>query len=204
MAVPRKINADYLFDELLISKTIIRILENTSYLSDHRSDLELIKVLSSIFTVVKTDTKLKPKMQKESNSEQNDNNSVSLFDRLNVLLNSNIMNNFLHVNEFEGKTYFNKERFEELLDWIILLDGISFNHNLLIKDEKTFLKKLKVSAEKVLNLQAAANLSQYDINKFKTGIIRTNEKISTKSKIKDNNTGEKSSKQKRAINKKRK
>ncbi len=204
MAAPRKINADYLFDELLISKTIIRILENTSYISDHRSDLELIKVLSSIFTVVKTDTKLKPKMQIVSNSEQKDNNSVSLFDSLNVLLNSNIMNNFLHVNEFEGKTYFNKERFEELLDWIMLLNEISFNHNILIKDEKTFLKKLKVSSEKVLNLRAAANLSQYDINKFKTEIIRSNEKISIKSKIKDNNTGEKSSKQKRAINKKRK
>ncbi len=111
-----------LFDELLLSKPITSILQKQANGISIHQRIELIKLLLMGFLLEKKKSgKLindkKSKVTIKSATEKN--NFLPL---IKVLRNEDIVHNFLRVNEFEGITYFNKERFEELLRWILLFN----------------------------------------------------------------------------------
>ena len=82
------------------------------------------------------------------------------------------MNNLLHVNEFDGITYFNKENFEELLRWLFLFNTLALKADTDENDEKKFLQEIKKLSGVVYKLINTAEESGYDLNKLKGKIIR--------------------------------
>jgi hypothetical protein len=135
------------------------------------------------------------------NSDTDKNNFLPL---IKVLLNEDIVHNFLRVNEFEGITYFNKERFEELLRWILLFkltelpSLIGENHEgnrqkqvsskvekKLSKAEfdKEILRFSKINYEKFIELIDKAESSGYDFVKFQKELDKVADKKETNKSI---------------------
>ena len=81
--------------------------------------IELMKILLISFLLEKNNSASDKKTRMTVKSDVEKNN---LFTFIKVLLNENNVHKFLRVNEFEGITYFNKERFEELLKWLLLFN----------------------------------------------------------------------------------
>lgn len=86
---------------------------------------------------------------------------------------------YLMVNEYQGISYFSKENFEELTDWILTKGCIAITRNNFANkkfDQKKIMDNIKTlysQSEKIIN---AAVKSGYDIDKLKTNLI--NEKTS--------------------------
>jgi len=104
-----------------------------------------------------------------------------------VLLDNNIVLKFLHVNNYEGITYFNKERFHLLLNWVLLISVLT-NYSVLEKpfvEEKTnkrkspgakpsrhnfereFLRNTKEIFFAIANIAARAENLSFDLTKLK-------------------------------------
>lgn len=165
------------FDELLLSKPVTSILERHSDGSINQR-IELIKLLLTAFLFEKKKVEKKknnsiPKLTEKSDTEKHDTLSS-----IKVLLSEKNVNKFLSVNEFQGITYFNKERFVELLLWVMLFYLISipekFNSIIEEKDQlkkadinKQVMKITKEVFESYTELINKADSSGYDFNKFK-------------------------------------
>ena len=193
-----------LFDELLLSKPVANILQKQLNGTSIHLRIELIKLLLMGFLLDKKKSgKLvndkKSKVTINSNTDKN--NFLPL---IKVLLNEDIVHNFLRVNEFEGITYFNKERFEELLRWILLFkltelsSLVSENHDgnrqkqVSSKVEKKFskaefdkeiLRFSKINYEKFIELIDKAELSGYDFVKFQKELDKVADKKETNKSV---------------------
>jgi hypothetical protein len=166
-----------LFDELLLQKPITNILQQQKNGSSIHQRMELIKVLLSIFIMRKQKSGLKANSKKSAAKVIKKSDEQEFLTSIKSLLADDIINNFIRVNEFEGKTYFNKERFEELTQWILQFNFILLPSKLNDKnDSKTKLKKsdfekqLLKSVKENFNLYSElitkAEASGYDFNKF--------------------------------------
>jgi glycosidase len=167
----KKINI--LFDELLLSKPVTNLLQKQSNGTSIHQRIDLIKTLLITFSLEKkkTEKSLNVKMSKVTVKSDLEKNNV--LPSIKVLLGENIVHNFLRVNEFEGTTYFNKERFEELLRWILL-----FNLTQPVEKqdkkkqsgkteiEKEILVKSKNIIERFIELIDKAESCGYDFVKF--------------------------------------
>ena len=97
---------------------------------------------------------------------------------LTMLLGENVIRNFLQVNEFGGVTYFNKERFDEFINWLALLTSIELNSLLMNNEDASWRRKtlkekesytftiIRKNTEWLLSLKTLAIDSGYDFNKF--------------------------------------
>jgi glycosidase len=193
-----------LFDELLLSKPVANILQKQSNGTSIHLRIELIKLLLMGFLLdkKKSGKLINDKKSKVTvNSDTDKNNFLPL---IKVLLNEDIVHNFLRVNEFEGITYFNKERFEELLRWILLFkltelpSLVSENHDgnhekkvssklekKLSKAEfdKEILRFSKINYEKFIELIDKAESSGYDFVKFQKELDKVADKKETNKSI---------------------
>jgi hypothetical protein len=176
-----------LFDELLLSKPVANILEKHSNGTSIHQRIELIKVLLTSFArekkkSVKTADSKKTKVKAHIPSETGNDLPV-----IKALLNENIVHNFLRVNEFEGITYFNKERFDELLKWLLLFNLIEIPSVLKNKQEKQkklkqteldkeIIKSSKNNLEKFLELKDKAESCGYDFIKFQKELDKPGDK----------------------------
>lgn len=165
------------FDELLLQKPITNIFQKQVNGSSIHQRIELIKVLLSLFLLekqksVKTAGDKKTKVTVKTDTVKNDFTSS-----VKALLTENSIHNFLKVNEFEGITYFNKERYEELAKWILMLHTIGLLSPSKDKKEDTgkikktelereIIKNVKDNFEKFSELITKADASSYDLNKF--------------------------------------
>jgi len=173
----KKINT--LFDDLLLSKPVTNLLQKQSNGTSIHQRIDLIKTLLSIFSLEKkksdkTIGDKKTKMAVKSDTETN-----NFVPSTKVLLGENIVHNFIRVNEFEGTTYFNKERYEELLRWILLFNLIQPVEKLdkkkqssKIEIEKEILVKSKNIFERFIELIDKAELCGYDFAKFNKELDR--------------------------------
>ncbi|HEY6438151.1 MAG TPA: hypothetical protein VIY47_16285, partial [Ignavibacteriaceae bacterium] len=168
-----------LFDELLLSKPVTNILQRLTNGTSINQRIELIKILLKGFLLGKKksgnfNNDKKSKVTADSDSEKN-----NVLPSIKVLLGDDIVLNFIRVNEFEGITYFNKERFEELLRWILLFNLTQMPSHLIEKPDgkkpknntefdKEILKISKYNHERFIELIDKAELSGYDFNKFQT------------------------------------
>ncbi len=190
------------FDELLFYKPISRILESFSANGNVHTKIELIKVLLEFHyqSIRKLKSAARIKDIKSSKIEEKQSNLVT---NLNVLLDSKIVYNLLHVNEFDGITYFNKENFEELLRWLLLFMILKLKEDKNIGDEKSFLKQIKNFISETDSIIIEAEKSSYDLNKLKGKILKAGKtRKSTDKKIRGKTVVKKTTKQ-RTKNKKR-
>jgi hypothetical protein len=176
-----------LFDELLLSKPITNILQKQANGTSIHHRIELIQLLQTGFLLEKKKaSKLisnnKSKVTVKSGSEKN-----YMLPSIKVLLNEDIVHKFLRVNEFEGITYFSKERFDELLKWILLFNLTQMPSHIYEKQvskkqltktefDKEILKTSKNNYERFIELIDKAESSGYDFNKFRKELSKVNVK----------------------------
>ncbi len=176
-----------LFDELLLSKPITNILQKQANGMSIHHRIELIQLLQTGFLLEKKKAgKLisdkKSKVTVKSDSEKN-----YILPSIKVLLNEDIGRKFLRVNEFEGITYFSKERFDELLKWILLFNLTQMPSHIYEKQvtkkqltktefDKEILKTSKNNYERFIELIDKAESSGYDFNKFRKELGKVNVK----------------------------
>jgi len=131
-----KIVVNEIFHEMMLSKVINNILSNLDEDENYHQKSELTENLLFYDLILKDILKSgKKKTQKNNKKGKTHNNSSRI--PVSVLLDNNIVLKFLHVNNYEGITYFNKERFQLLLDWILLISVLT-NYSVL---EKSFVEE---------------------------------------------------------------
>ena len=184
-----------LFDELLLSKPVTHILQKQANGTSIHHRIELIQLLLTGFLLEKKKTTTKMVSKKSSLSSPKKQEANEILTLIKSLLAENNVHNFLRINEFEGITYFNKERFEELLRWILLLNltqiPFRINEKQVTKNQltrtefdKEILQISKNNYERFIELIDKAESSGYDFNKFRKEIgIVTVKKEKTKKLI---------------------
>jgi hypothetical protein len=154
--------------------------------------IDLIKTLLIAFSLQKKKSDKTIGDKKTKLAVKSDTEINNFMPSIKVLLRENNVHNFLRVNEFEGTTYFNKERFEEFFKWILLfqLNGISSRINdrkleggkLKKTDfEKEIVKISKENFERFIELLNKAESCSYDFIKFQEELNKENvKKVNTK------------------------
>jgi glycosidase len=110
----------------------------------------------------------KPEKSKKSVSKKEDKieakqnkNEISKY--FNDLFNNELITNFLLINEYKKERYFNKERFDELIKWLIIKSSI---HNFTAKDQKIRRNSFKLLSELKIRLFELAEKSGYNVTRF--------------------------------------
>ena len=170
----------FIFDDLLISKPITNILEkhlngSSIYLRIELMKILLLFLLNQLLVEIKKETTLI-----SSKKKLNKNEKGSFLSPIKVLLEEDIVHKFIKVNVFEGITYFNKERFEDLIRWIMLFDLIEATSSIKSNKKEKRLnvtemnreinKSLKTISDDLSLLVKKAETCGYDFIKFKNEI----------------------------------
>ncbi|HSL87726.1 MAG TPA: alpha-amylase family protein, partial [Ignavibacteriaceae bacterium] len=110
----------------------------------------------------------KPEKSKKSASKKEDKieakqnkNEISKY--FNDLFNNELITNFLLINEYKKERYFNKERFDELIKWLIIKSSI---HKFTVKDQKIRRNSFKFLSELKIRLFDLAESSGYNVSRF--------------------------------------
>jgi hypothetical protein len=180
-------NINILFDELLLSKPVSNLLQKQSNGTSIHQRIDLIKTLLIAFAFEKKKSDKSLSDKKSNVTVKSDTEKNKIVPSIKVLLGENIVHNFLRVNEFEGTTYFNKERFEEFLKWILLFNLTQQPKPVEKPDkkkesgkteiEKELLVKSKNIYERFIGLIDKAELCGYDFVKFKNELDKIPEII---------------------------
>jgi len=176
-----------IFDELLLSKPVTNILQKQSNGSSIHQRIELIKILLFDLIIEKRKTTKPGSDRKTKLTAKSDIENYNFASSINALLGENIVHNFMRVNEFEGITFFNKERFEELSRWILLLNMTVApslaKEKLADKSrptktefDKEIIKISKNNYERFVELIDKAESNGYDFTKFQRELSKENEK----------------------------
>jgi len=174
------------FDDLLLHKPINNIIQKQSNGISIHQRIELIKTLLTAFLFEKKKSQAKAAGKKSGSISAKKQNETDILSFIKTLLAENIVHKFLRVNEFEGTTYFNKERFEELSKWILLfhlteiplqIKDRTIEKNKLKKTdfEKEIVKISKENFEKFIELINKAESNGYDFTKFQKELSKENE-----------------------------
>lgn len=175
------------FDELLLYKPITNIIQKQSNGSSIHQRIELIKTLLTAFLFEKKKSQAITAGKKTASISAKKQDGTNILSLIKTLLAENNVHKFLRINEFEGTTYFNKERFEELSKWILLFHLTEIPSQ--IKDrtieisklkktdfEKEIIKISKENFEKFIELINKAESGGYDFTKFQKELSKENEK----------------------------
>lgn len=153
------------YRDLMLWKPLFETLSYLGLSSDADVYYNLLIVLSECpdIPVEKIKGMTKPDMKKkEKKSEsQSGNNELSVY--FNILFGKEIVSNFLLINEFKNEKYFNKERFDELIKWLII---ISCLNSLKSKDKKTNQSNFRYYTELKLKLQALSEKKAFNLTQF--------------------------------------
>lgn len=113
---------------------------------------------------------------KVAKSKSDSNNELTEY--FTGLFNNPVINNFLIVNEYEDNRYFNKERFGELIKWLIINSTIN---SLVAQDQRKNRSILKSANELFSLLQNSAVSSDFKIEEFLKSLqIKSNKSSTTK------------------------
>ncbi|MBT8379660.1 MAG: alpha-amylase [Ignavibacteria bacterium] len=180
--VSNKINVEKTFNELLLFKPISRILEKASPDVNAHLNNELIKIMLTLYSQ-KPPRKRATSSNKSEKTSKKEKKRSNLVAGLNVLLDSTVVHNFLHVNKFEGSTYFNKENFNELTTWLLLVTQLNKRENVDLTDEKSILRNLKSLTSETDSIINEAQNSGYDLTKLKEKILKIDKPPKSNKKI---------------------
>jgi glycosidase len=113
---------------------------------------------------------------KAAKSKSHSNNELTEY--FTGLFNNTVIDNFLIVNEYEGNRYFNKERFGDLIKWLIINSTIN---SLVAQDQRKNGSILKSANELFSLLQNSAVSSDFKIEEFLKSLqIKSNKSSTTK------------------------
>lgn len=191
------------FDNLILSKPMVQIFNNQAEEDVAHSNTQLIQTLirfNSELNNIKIKFKKNKKVEKAKINKQRGTLHQLPFSEL---LKDENVSSFLKVNQFAGITYFNKERFENLVEWLfqlIVIKSFSLYEKELAssKEKKKKSKKslTKQELERLLlnvikscfasaqNLTWLAEESGYDLEKFSNSLINLKKKPKTREKEK--------------------
>jgi len=184
------------FDDLLLSKPVTNIFQKQPNAGSIHQRIESLKILLMGFLLDKNKSRKKTPVKKSVPKSLKSDDKSDAFSSFRSLLEEQNVHNFLRVNEFEGTTYFNKERFEELLQWILLLN-LTHSPSHKVGNQNTESEKIKSESDKELltfskniyerfiELIDKAEQCGYDFNKFRGEFDKvTVKKAKTKKPIK--------------------
>ncbi len=196
---------DSLFDKLLLRKPLNQIF-NQHYPEDiSSSQILLLKSLLHFDNELKR-VKIKFKKKKSKDlKKKNGRQKRAALQKVSIsdLLSNVTIRRFLQVNEYGGITYFNRERFEEMIKWFLLLIVIrSFSayektviglknkngkgklkkHLSKQKLEREYIASVKNNFLSAKNLIWLAEEAGYNINRFKNILVN----VKSKDKMKTN------------------
>jgi glycosidase len=189
----KNLNAEKLFEKLMLDKPLHNALQKNLPDTKQHLQIELFRFLLTVLKLLsrKNIRKRKTAKKKPVKEIAKGNNEQTLLKKLiSDLLKERIVHNFIHVNEFEGITYFNKERFELAVRWIfqfaILNSYIMFLRSINYKNstsdhkskakltntnfESELFKKIKTEYLTFNEIIQKAGESGFDLNKFKRAI----------------------------------
>jgi glycosidase len=195
------------FDELLLAKPLIQILTKHANEDEARAITQLIKSLVVFNDELKSIKIMIKKKKKEDKTQVKKYRSpLNKIDFSELIIDENV-SNFLNINMFEDITYFNKEKFENLVEWLYQLVAVqSFSsykkvlNNLKDKNTKKGITKKKItkqdlerelinsikgSFQSAKNLKWLAEESGYDLTKFSSSLINI-KKTNNRNKKKNN------------------
>ena len=153
------------YRDLMLWKPVFETLSYLGLSSDADVYYNLLIVLSECPDIpvekknVKTKTYLKKKGKKSE--QQSGNNELSVY--FNSLFGKEIVSNFLLINEYKNEKYFNKERFDELIKWLIITSCLN---SLKSKDKRTNQSNLKYYTELKVKLQALSEKKGFNLTQF--------------------------------------
>ncbi|MCH7773871.1 MAG: alpha-amylase, partial [Bacteroidetes bacterium] len=196
------------FDELLLAKPITQILTPHVEEDEARANTQLIKSLIVFNDELKCiKIKIKRKMQEDKTQNKKNRSPLNKIPFSELLINENV-SNFLNVNKFGDITYFNKERFENLVEWLYQLVAVqsfsSYKKTLKeLKDknakrgktkkkltkqdlERELINSIKGSFLSAKNLKWLAEESGYDLTKLSSSLINI-KKRNNKHRKEENN-----------------
>lgn len=183
------------FNELMLSNPVNKLLEK--YISNHsiHEKSQLVPALIHIAFYQKINQK-RNSLSNQSllflSDEEVTDMSKSL---LNLLLKDNFIMNFLRVNKFEDTVYFNKERFDEIINWVALLtsfelnfiaindDDFGWKRKTLREKENLLFSRIRSNSGWLINLKKFAVEIDFNFNKLL-------KKLDTKGEEKDSNNKE--------------
>ncbi len=196
-AIPKKkadrIVINEICNDMMLSKVINNLFSNLDEEENYLQKTELAENLLFYNLIFKDNLKTGSKKKSKKKKEDNTQNYLTKLP-VSVLLNNNIVLKFLHVNMYEGITYFNKERFQLLLNWVLLISELINYTNLekLFLEEKAsrkispgakpssqnferkFLRSTKEIFITFANLAALAEDLSFDLTKLKKELKRRN------------------------------
>ena len=181
------------FDELLIAKPVTQILTQHAEEDEARSITQLIKSLIVFNDELKSiKIKIKKKLKEDKTQVKKYRSPLNKIHFSELLINQNV-SNFLSINKFGDITYFNKERFEILIEWLYQLVAFqsfsSYKKTLIeLKDKNTkkgttkkkltkqdlereLINSIKGSFLSAKNLKWLAEESSYDLTKLSSRLI---------------------------------
>jgi len=196
------------FDELLLAKPITQIFTQHAEEDEARANTQLIKSLIVFIDELKCiKIKIKRKMQEDKTQNKKIRSSLNKIPFSELLINENVRN-FLNVNKFGDITYFNKEKFENLVEWLFQLVSVqsfsSYKKTLnKLKDkspkkgkskkkltkqdlERELVNSIKASFLSAKNLKWLAEESGYNLTKLSSSLININ-KRNNKHRKEENN-----------------
>ncbi|MGB5894340.1 MAG: alpha-amylase family glycosyl hydrolase [Ignavibacteriaceae bacterium] len=181
------------FDELLLAKPLTHILTQHAAEDQARVITQLIKSLIVFNNELKSiKIKIKKKKKEDKTQVKKYRSPLNKIHFSELLINENV-SNFLNINKFDAITYFNKEKFENLVEWlfqlIVILSFSSYKkilNNLKDRNTKKGITKKKLTKQDLerelinsikgsflsaKNLKWLAEESGYDLTKFSSSLI---------------------------------
>jgi len=196
------------FDRLFLAKPVTQILTQHAEEDDACANTQLIKSLI-VFNDELKSIKIKIKKKKNEGKTQvkKYRSPLNKIHFSELLINQNV-SNFLNINKFGDITYFNKERFENLVEWLYQLVAIqSFSsYKKILKElkdkntkkgktkkkltkqdlERELINSIKGSFLSAKNLKWLAEESGYDLTKLSSSLINI-KKRNNKHRKEENN-----------------
>jgi hypothetical protein len=170
------INQSNYFDKLLLDTPVKNIL-----LKVGKGEFEIFRVFLLLNILIRYEDKIKIDFEKTDqlktvNSEYLPiaKDRVQLF-TLKEILNDNDVKLFIGVNEFEGKTFYSKENFEELISWLITIYILNYvngyeNKNMLNNDDSEISTTILKANQYYSAVKKVSESSGYLFEKLLEGI----------------------------------
>ncbi|MFO7526529.1 MAG: alpha-amylase family glycosyl hydrolase [Ignavibacteriaceae bacterium] len=153
------------YRDLMLWKPLFEIFSYLGLSSDSGIYYNLLIVLSECpdIPVKKKTVKTKPDLRKKGNKseKQSENNELAVY--LNSLFEKEIISNFLLINEYKNEKYFNKERFNELIKWLILKSCLN---SLKSKDKRSNQSNIRYYTELKTKLLTLSEKTGFNITQF--------------------------------------
>ena len=166
------------FERLILSKPLKIIVEENSAENKTVDKSQLSATLLYFYYYQKINKKRNSTEDKNEQKLSEENVLEFSQSLVAMLLGEKVIRNYLQVNEFGGITYFNKEKFDEFVNWLALLISIDLNSLLMNNDDASWRRKtlkekeshiftiIRKNTEWLLNLKTLAVDSGFDFNIF--------------------------------------